>query len=737
MSPMDSGFSIPLGNLPPSFQQEYASISRERDPELRAEQLLQMGSRLEAGEELEAALGVFTSLLIPHPGSSSSIRNRAQERLNAITGVGAVGPRAEFLLRRLTRGATDPAMLLGMGVASSAFRLTRLATLARGMGPLRANLLAFGLEAGSFPVVTRLAATAMGRPMEWNSDLVGREIASCFILLGGMRLAGRAVRFPSPLAGEGARRAGEGVLRQQGAMLGGILLGHRLETAVGLRPHTDGATTLTDSLVLLLQFHVAGRLTHQVLGEGFARWEQGMDAQFDLLRRASSRAPLPLPIFSQLHASPVGAGSVGSIPELSLARPGILMMSQGPQGGEGGRPNPSRRAPRETVEQGNVPPKNQDAWFSPEDIEPFRLSVDYSPQARAWIKELMPRLPKRMPRDLTRENVLSFRPDERLIDQVWLYQLLDLGSKVGASVDLYGPERLLEPMHPEASRGDSAILETALSLLAREGRDPKKQWVLEMSIPHPDIRFGARQEGDVYLSVEHMVRQIQGSLGNRLPMIHSEEGRLTIRLPGLGLMERLFLAYSGSRAPRFVFVRGGIPQDEVVFLRERRLTPVGIVPVPTAAEEFGGRTPPVLFTLHELLHSGGASELPEEAQLLGAYLYRLAKRRLRGEAIRQDHLNHLSDLDIGSGFDGRPETFYQFTLNPFWRRLGKDLVREDFTLPDLNPYLRFFGRYQRALEEQPPADPSLLAAYREFQGVLRVNQAKLREFLIELVRKTG
>ncbi len=313
--------ALTIGPRSGRWAEEYRCLSRERDPLMYAEGLLALGGRAETAGDLEFAARLYG--VAANEGSPDSIRSRAQERLNAITGRGATGPRAEFLLRQLSREVLDPAPLTGMVAASAVFRMTRLAALAHSWRPLSANLLAFGAEAAMFPLGSRLAASALGRELDWNPALVGREIGSSFILLGAMRLAG-----------EGARRAGEGVLRQQGAMLGGIMLAHQVETAIGLRPHLDGATTLIDSLALLLQFHVAGRLVHPWLGRGATDLESRSQ-----LRPSEIFGLNPMP---RLYRFPslawAGAGRSAHPPRLEGLRPAptVLMMS-GTRDGAGAR----------------------------------------------------------------------------------------------------------------------------------------------------------------------------------------------------------------------------------------------------------------------------------------------------------------------------------------------------------------------------------------------------------------
>jgi len=116
-------------------------------------------------------------------------------------------------------------------------------------------------------------------------------------------------------------------------MLAGIMLGHSLEEHLGLRPHRDGATTLTDSLAMLLQFHVAGRLTRQAFGTRFAAWERGLDLQSESLMRPRPRGPLA-PLLAPLRgAGPRLATAAGGPGEGRF--PTILQMSADRPGGKG------------------------------------------------------------------------------------------------------------------------------------------------------------------------------------------------------------------------------------------------------------------------------------------------------------------------------------------------------------------------------------------------------------------
>ncbi len=299
-------------------RRELAALGAEPDPSLFFESLLNFGIRKERDGGLEAAAEVYA--VVVGAVRERPLQRRAERELNALLGRGALGPRAEFLLRNLAHQASEPGALFAMGAAGAVYRVTRLATLSRlagasspslfaqvlGAGRL-ASLAGFAAEAPAFVAAGRLAGAALGHRQERSAAAWGRDLASSYLMLGGLRLAGWAVGANLVFArgqGWGGRIQGSPLqtLFQQTGMLTGILLGHSLEQYAGLRPAHDGATTLVDSLALLLQFHVAGNLSRHAFGPRFAAWERGLDAQAGLLARLP-RPPRP----GLLELAPTGA----------------------------------------------------------------------------------------------------------------------------------------------------------------------------------------------------------------------------------------------------------------------------------------------------------------------------------------------------------------------------------------------------------------------------------------------
>ncbi len=288
---------------------ELEALSRERDPQSYFESLLAFGRRCGTEGRLDLAASVFG--LLREGTGFPLIESRATAEWQAIQGVGAAGPRAEFLLRRLAQEASDPTLILSMGVAGAAYRVSRLGLLSRLAASPTANVLtrgfgaraassfgAFLIEASAFTFAGHGLNQAVGRPQDWSPHGLGRSWAAGALTLGSLKLFGWAGGrlYQRSLGAEGlvasTSRAWGRTLFQQGSMFAGILSAHRLEETLGLRQRRDGATTLVDSLATLVQFNVAGRLSHHAFGEGWRAWERGLDLHAEAIARRSPERPL-------------------------------------------------------------------------------------------------------------------------------------------------------------------------------------------------------------------------------------------------------------------------------------------------------------------------------------------------------------------------------------------------------------------------------------------------------------
>ncbi|MCC6273262.1 MAG: hypothetical protein IT572_07315 [Deltaproteobacteria bacterium] len=381
-----------LSHLDAPGRAELESLSHKTDADLLEEALLAFAGRQERAERPEVAARIYAALA--QDAESPRHRQRAQHHLDAMEGRGPLGARAEFLLRGLARQGSDPALIGSMLAAGTVFRMTRLATLSRltanptasfltrGLGArATAGLAGFALEAPAFTLAGRLGNAALARDLEGSSPSFARELASSYLVLGGMKLAGwlsgslyRGLAGPVGAVRERPLRT----LFQQGGMLSGILLGHSLEERLGLRPPQSAAHTLIDSLAMLLHGHVAGRLGGAALGPRFRAWEGGLDLQAKGLAQSRLRAPRLAP---QVALALPGGG------EFRL--PNVLQMSSHEFDPKLTLPGAAPARPAESEARAPVPPPDPLAPLRAPRLLRTRESNPLGDGPRLWNYELV------------------------------------------------------------------------------------------------------------------------------------------------------------------------------------------------------------------------------------------------------------------------------------------------------------------------------------------------------------
>ncbi|HKY62907.1 MAG TPA: hypothetical protein VJR29_05745 [bacterium] len=336
------------------------SLARERDPELLAEGLYHWARREEDADRLGGALRAYELLNGNHPGLqiNEGLRDRVSRRLAVLGGGGRFGDRVEHLSRRFCQEATNPVAIAGMAAGSLVFGTARAAFLARLTAAGRPVFAARALaSSGAFLTeVPAFWATTKGLneflhpgSQSWEMSQNLRELGGLALTLGALKLSGAAVgrgvawARPNPLTQRLASQVG---------MLGGIMIGHHLETSLGLRPAVDAGSAWSDGIATLLQFNVGGRLSQSLLGPRFQAYSRELELRSRSLE-AQARVPgfgglnggfgngLGFPALAMAAAGETGrsqpAWSAGTEGARDLARP---MMSTGAGGGEAPRLTP-------------------------------------------------------------------------------------------------------------------------------------------------------------------------------------------------------------------------------------------------------------------------------------------------------------------------------------------------------------------------------------------------------------
>jgi hypothetical protein len=209
--------------------------------------------------------------------------------------------RAVSFLNRLAGNLTESSSLAGYVAAGVLGRVTQLAGLTRLTASPVANLwtrswgaqavaalAGLGVEGAAYPLATRLALEASGRPQDWSGKALGEAFISSYFFMGGLRIGGLTAGALSSLAG--AKTVFAKTLIQQGGMLSGLHLGHEMERASGLLSPRVPSLSLTNSLAMLTQVNLAGLIGSQFLGPSFVALESRTAQRIQLLRQ-----PFPPP----------------------------------------------------------------------------------------------------------------------------------------------------------------------------------------------------------------------------------------------------------------------------------------------------------------------------------------------------------------------------------------------------------------------------------------------------------
>lgn len=255
---------------------ELTVLERETDAGLFSEGLWRAAQRQEAEGRTDFAELAYGWL---REQGSSEFRQKAERRLAVLLGEGSFGERFERLSQGFAKEASDPAMLLAMGVGGSVYKATKLATMSRlvggagyfgrGLGmKLAGSFAGYALEAPVFTAVGR-----WGRGEKLLGPGLREELLSSYLVLGAMKGVGGLSRSVS----RGLNNPALDRIAGNAGLYGGILLGHKLETVFGLRDWHGGGREWADGLAMFFQLKASGRILNHLGGERYRRMERDLE----------------------------------------------------------------------------------------------------------------------------------------------------------------------------------------------------------------------------------------------------------------------------------------------------------------------------------------------------------------------------------------------------------------------------------------------------------------------------
>ncbi len=319
-----------------AMSREIRSLAAETDPELYFAGLNHVARRLARRDRFAEAGELWGFVAEAGTSMAPEMARRAREELEVLSGGGSFGRRVEFLGQRFFSEATSPSALIGMTVAGGVYSIGRTALLGRllaspagfltrGLGARGlAGLGAFAIEAPAFTLTTRALHAASGQV---SPNSLGQDLLSSYLALGGLKAFSAAGAAAVQRAGVGP--ISRALVPTTGAYLG-ILAGHGLERVFGLRPAQPTDHVLLDSLAMLLQFHVGGRLSAEILGPRWSAWQNEMQARSETaLRLPDFRRPPGEGFAAGNFMTPSFAG-IGLAPESPFRAEPMMMVAKRP-----------------------------------------------------------------------------------------------------------------------------------------------------------------------------------------------------------------------------------------------------------------------------------------------------------------------------------------------------------------------------------------------------------------------
>jgi len=295
------------------------SLAQEPDNEMFLEGFLDLAGRFEKSDRLNEAALAYSLVAQASNASSKTdkfpeMRERAQGRLDALSGRGPTGARIEFLASRFLHDALDYRSFLPMLAGTAVFSALRATALsrfaacgadawyARGISA-RAIAGGFGFlgEFSTFSLLGRGLRDLSGEQVAWDAESVGKDLLGAALSLGALKVFGWAGEqsflklHQLPELGAAWRLQGlerfSHAMIPQASMFLGLLASRGLEEKVGLRAPLDGGTLFTDTLSSMLSLGIGAQVGNGMMGRKWAQFQTELGIRTKIFTEEGPRPP--------------------------------------------------------------------------------------------------------------------------------------------------------------------------------------------------------------------------------------------------------------------------------------------------------------------------------------------------------------------------------------------------------------------------------------------------------------
>ncbi len=267
------------------------SLSLESDPKIFGHRFFALGQAFLKQGKADLASSIFSSISQNNRLEPPLIQ-QAQHQLNIIQGTTSILNQTEYVLHQSFHSLWHPSPWLGFAAGLPLFKVGKgffLPFVLSGPGKglvttqlgatVASTLFGFSLEAYGFAAASKIGHHWMGTNTDGKLLPTGKEAVSSAGMLGPMKGVGATAVVLLGAPGKTALHRFYQTTIHQGATMGGIFMGHGLETYVGLKEPQPFNKTIAETAGLLGSFWVMGQFSPWMMGRGAQNYLQGVDHQ--------------------------------------------------------------------------------------------------------------------------------------------------------------------------------------------------------------------------------------------------------------------------------------------------------------------------------------------------------------------------------------------------------------------------------------------------------------------------
>ncbi len=293
-------------------------------------------------------------------------------------------------------------------------------------------------------------------------------------------------------------------------------------------------------------------------------------------------------------------------------------------------------------------------------------------------------------------RLFEMQANEDHVNHIWFYQALQFAGEVEGKAHFRPTARLLDAFGKENLNG--TVLERAVSAMRARGLNPESEGVLEITIPHAEVVFGADTPYNDKAYLSAFVRDLETACGGAVKLVDTEavlEAPLVIRIPSLSLFQELIRQVYSENAASFYYINGEASRDAMMKGREMGVAAVGMGFQPMILGDLGIMVSPWVYTIHDVFHAMMASKSsPAFRGFVASQYHALKEQAWLQNGTGKQYLGFLVDMNFGES------GFFRQSLEFILQKIQIKVNNNDISRADFDQALVFLNSYHQWILSQ-------------------------------------